>query len=69
MNTVQEIQAALARLPCAEIEKVREWIDEFLEDQLELTAEAKGKLDESRREIALGNYITRLPHPEGNASH
>jgi hypothetical protein len=61
MSPVQEIEAAIPRLSRAEIEAVRAWIDDFLEDQLELTDEVKAKLDESRREIAAGNYTTRQP--------
>ena len=59
MSTVQEIEAALSKLSRAEIEEVRAWIDDFLEDNLELTNEAKTKLDQSRREIAGGQYTTR----------
>jgi hypothetical protein len=36
------------------IKQIREWIDDYLEDQLELTDEVKAKLDQSRREIAAG---------------
>jgi len=61
MSTVQEIEAAIPRLSRAEVEEIRAWIDDFLEDQLELTAEVKAKLDESRSEIAAGNYTTRQP--------
>ena len=61
MSTVQEIEAAIPRLSRAEIEAVRAWIADFLEDQLELTDEVKAKLDESRRKIAAGNYTTRRP--------
>ena len=61
MSTVQEIEAAIPRLSRPEIEAIRAWIDDFLEDQLELTDEVKAKLDESRREIAAGHYITRQP--------
>ena len=43
------------------MEQVRAWIDDFLEDQLELTDEVKAKLDQSRREIAEGNHTTRQP--------
>jgi len=32
---------------------------EFLEDQLELTEELKAKLEQSRAEIASGQYCTR----------
>ena len=61
VSTVQEIEAAIPRLSRAEIEEIRAWIDDFLEDQLELSDEVKAKLDESRREIAAGNYTTRQP--------
>jgi t-SNARE complex subunit (syntaxin) len=53
MSTVQEIEAVLPKLSRAEIEEVRAWIDDFLEDQLDLTDEVKAKLDQSRREIGV----------------
>jgi hypothetical protein len=40
---------------------LRAWFDEFLENHLELTDEVKAKLDQSRGEIAEGNYRTRQP--------
>ena len=61
MSTVKEIQAALPKLSREEIEQIRTWIDDYLEDQLELTDEVKAKLDQSRREIAAGEYTTRQP--------
>jgi hypothetical protein len=61
MSSVQEIEAVIPKLSRAEVEEVRAWIDDFLEDQLELTDEVKAKLDRSRREIAEGNYTTRQP--------
>jgi hypothetical protein len=61
VSTVQEIEAALPRLSRAEIEEIRTWIDNFLEDQLELTDDVKAKLEGSRSEIAAGNYTTRQP--------
>ena len=61
MSSVQEIEAVLPKLSRAEIEEVRAWIDDFLEDQLELTDEVKENLDQSRREIAEGRYTTRQP--------
>ncbi|HTR40924.1 MAG TPA: hypothetical protein VMH87_04860 [Pseudomonadales bacterium] len=61
MSSVQEIEAALPRLSRAEIEEIRAWIDDYLEDELELKDEVKTKLDQSRREIAGGNYTTRQP--------
>jgi len=61
MSTVQEIEAVLPRLSRAEIERIRAWIDDYLEDQLELTDEVKARLDQSRREIADGDFTTRQP--------
>ena len=59
VSTVQEIQAAIPKLSRAEIEQIREWIDDFLEDRLDLSNDVKRKLDESRTEIAAGNFTTR----------
>ena len=61
MSTVQEIQAAIPKLSLGEIEQIRTWIDDYLEDQLELKDQVKAKLDQSRREIAAGQYTTRQP--------
>jgi hypothetical protein len=60
MSTGKEIEAALAKLPRAEIEEIRQWIDDYLEDQAELTDEVKAKLDQSRADISAGRYITRV---------
>ncbi len=59
MSTVKEIEAAIPRLTRAEIEELREWIEDYLEDQLDLTEEVKSKLEQSRREIAAGQFTTR----------
>jgi formate dehydrogenase maturation protein FdhE len=61
MSTVKEIEAVIPKLSRAEVEEIRAWIDDFLEDQLELTDEVKAKLDQSRCEIAAGHYTTRQP--------
>ena len=59
VSTAEEIRTAIPKLSRAEIEAIREWIDDYLEDRLELTDETKAKLDQSRREIAAGQYTTR----------
>ena len=55
MSTVKEIQQAIPSLSREEIEQIREWIDDYLEQQLELSDEVKAKLDQSRAEIAAGH--------------
>jgi hypothetical protein len=61
VSTVKEIQAAIPKLSREQVEEIRQWIDDYLEDQLELTDDVKAKLDQSRREIAAGQYTTREP--------
>lgn len=52
MSTVQEIEAAIPRLSRAELEQLRVWFEDYLEDRLELTDEVKAKLDQGGRENA-----------------
>ena len=61
MSTVQEIKAAVPKLTPQEQAELREWLENFFEDQLELTDEVKAKLDQSRSEIAAGLVRTRQP--------
>jgi hypothetical protein len=55
MSTVQEIESALSRLSPDEMRQVREWLDQQLEDQLELTPEFKAAIENSEREMAQGS--------------
>ena len=61
MSTVQEIKAAIPKLAPQELTELRQWLDEFFEDRLELDEEVKSKLDQARQEIRDGNYLTRQP--------
>lgn len=61
MSTVQEIKAAIPKLSPEELAEFRRWLEDFLEDQLELTDEVKDKLDQSRQDVAAGKYRTRRP--------
>ena len=61
MSTVQEIKAAIPRLTPQEQLELKEWLEEFFEDQLELNDEVKTKLDQARQEIREGKYRTRQP--------
>ena len=61
MSTIQEIEAAIPRLSQVELEELRVWFEDYLEDHLELTDEVKAKVEQSRREIASGQFTTRQP--------
>lgn len=59
--SVQEIESAIHRLSRTEAEQLRVWLDDYLEDQLELTDGVKDTLDQSRRKIAEGKFTFRQP--------
>jgi len=61
VSTIQEIEAVIPRLSRAEVEQLRNWIDDYLEDNFVLTDEVKEKLDQSRREMAEGRFTSRQP--------
>lgn len=57
--SVQEIQTAIPKLSLPEIQQIREWMDDYLEDRLDLAEEVRAKLDQSHAEITAGDYTTR----------
>ena len=61
MSTVQEIRTAIPKLSPEELAELKEWLDDYFEDQLELTDQVRAGLDRSRAEIAAGQYRTRQP--------
>lgn len=63
MSTVKEIESALAKLPLEEKEAVRDWLDEIIEDQMEVSDEFKAKVQRAKQEIA-GGIHSRTRKPE-----
>lgn len=63
MSSIKEIESALARLPLADLQAVRDWLEDFIEDQLEVSDEFKVKIQRARQEIADGVY-SRVRKPE-----
>ena len=60
-SDVQEIEQAIKTLPRRDVEQLREWIENFLEDQLELTDEFTASIDRGKKDIAEGNVRVREP--------
>ncbi|MSR64230.1 MAG: hypothetical protein EXS18_00425 [Verrucomicrobiae bacterium] len=60
--SVQEIELAIQELPRKEVETLRDWIENFLEDQLELTDEFKAKIERAEQEMGAGKG--RVQNPE-----
>jgi hypothetical protein len=54
MSTVAEIESAIEKLPVTEKEKIRDWLDEVIEDQLEISDQFKAKVLRAKKEIAEG---------------
>ena len=59
MSTVQEIKTAIPNLSTQELAELKEWLDDFFEDPLELSDEFKAKLEEAERDIHEGRYRIR----------
>jgi hypothetical protein len=54
MSTVQEIESALSRLSPDEMRQVREWLDQQIEDQWEMTPEFQAQIERSEQQMAAG---------------
>ena len=63
MSSVKEIESALAKLSLEEKQAVRDWLDDLIEDQLEVSGEFKAKIQRAKQEIADGVY-SRVREPE-----
>ena len=58
-SDVQEIEQAIRTLPRRDVEQLREWIENFLEDQLDLTNDFTASIDRGKKDIAEGNVRVR----------
>jgi len=58
-NDVQKIEQAIRTLPRREVEQIREWIENFLEDQCEFTDEFTASINRGKKDIAEGNVRVR----------
>jgi hypothetical protein len=63
MSSVKEIESALTRLSLEDLQVVRDWLDDLIEDQLEVSDEFKVKIQRAKQEIAYGVYA-RVRKPE-----
>jgi hypothetical protein len=62
MSKVQQIEAEMEKLSPDELRQIRDWLDDFLEDQLAFTAEFEQQIKQSEQEMAAGNCPrTRQP--------
>ena len=54
MRSVQEIEAAIQQLSREEMLRIREWLENVLEDELEFTDEFRAQIEQSEKEMQNG---------------
>jgi hypothetical protein len=54
VSKVQEIERAIQQLSNVEMRELHAWLENVMEDQLELKEEFKSKIESSERELAEG---------------
>ncbi len=62
MSRVQEIEAAMQKLSAAELAEVREWLENFIEDHLEMNEAFTAGIEESR-ELFKKGIMPRVRRP------
>ena len=58
-SDVLEIEQAIQGLPRAEVERLLEWIENFLEDQLKVSDEFAASIERGKKDVAEGNIRFR----------
>ena len=61
MSLLEQVEDQVKRLSIDEQEALRDWLDNLLEDRLELKEEFKSAIEAGMKSIADGNYRTRKP--------
>ena len=54
MSKVEQIEAELQTLSPTELKRVRDWLDDFVEDRLEFKEDFEAAIRESEQEMAAG---------------
>lgn len=58
MSTIGEIESAISRLPVKEAMELREWLEQWLEDQLEMTPEFLASIERGKADMVAGRSRT-----------
>jgi hypothetical protein len=61
MSTVAEIESAITRLSLDEAEQVREWLEQWLEDQQEMAPEFLASIERGKADLAAGRVRIERP--------
>ena len=61
MSKIEKIEADLRALFVQELEQVRDWLEGFLEDQLQVTDDFKASIGRGLRDLEEGRVRVRKP--------
>ena len=61
MSTLTEIESAIVQLPISDAEALQEWLEQWLEDQQQLTPAFLGSIERGKADLASGEQ--RVVHP------
>jgi len=61
MKTLEQIESEVRKLSPQEQEQLRDWLENLLEDRLELKDEFKAEIEAGKKDIAEGRYRIHKP--------
>ena len=61
MSKLEQLEDQVKRLSVAEQEALRDWLENLLEDRLELKDEFKAEIEAGKKDIADGRYRIHRP--------
>ena len=61
MQTLEQIEAEVRRLSRADQEALRDWLENLLEDRMELKDEFKAEIEAGMKNVAEGKYRIHRP--------
>jgi hypothetical protein len=65
VSKVEQMESELRKLSPTELRQIREWLDDFIEDELEFTPEFEDSIQQSERDRAAGR-AARVREPKGS---
>ena len=64
MSKVEQMEAELRKLSQSELQQIREWLDDLIEDELEFTPEFEASVRQAESDVAAGKHA-RVRRPNG----
>jgi len=61
MRTLEQLESDVRMLPPEKQQELRDWLENLLEDQLELTDEFKAKIERGEQDLREGRSRVRKP--------